>query len=53
MPNRVVEFLASWSRQFGSHCNLEAWKKAHLLGLYLNDIAKKSENKHCDIIVKD
>jgi hypothetical protein len=24
----VVELLASWSGQFGSHCNLEAWRMA-------------------------
>jgi hypothetical protein len=29
-PKRVVEFLAGWRDQFGSHCKMEVWKMVPL-----------------------
>lgn len=44
MPNQVLELLTNWSGQFGSQCNLEAWRMAPHCVKWCNWKERNSQN---------
>lgn len=53
-PQQVVELVACWRGQFGSHCNIEIWK---MIPMYLMWCIQRERNarniKHCERTVAE